>query len=57
MDTVCVSNFSEDDLLLKNKKINLHVIQSANIQFTIIGLSFVSYSMHDLLSKPDKDAF
>lgn len=35
-------------------KNNLHVIQSANIPVTIIGLTFVPYSICDLLSEPDK---
>ncbi len=38
-------------------KNNLHVIQSANIPVTIIGLTFVSNSIRDLLSKPDKGPF
>lgn len=33
---------------------NLHVIHSSNIPAAIIGLTFVSYSIRDLVSKPDK---
>lgn len=43
-----------DSSQIKN---NLHGILSANIPVTIIGLTFVSCSIRDLLSEPDKGPF
>lgn len=55
-----VSTLFEDELLeqiqVKSKN-NLHGILSANIPVTIIGLTFVSCSIRDLLSEPDKGPF
>ncbi len=50
LKTSCWSRF-------KSNQNNLHVIPSANIPVTIIGLTFVSNSLRDLLSKPDKGPF